>query len=217
VALINLGATFTSIHFMKDSISNFIRDVNWGGRELVQAITKARRCEYAEAEKLLLKAGTEGPVLDERLSEEKPIQEESQGPAAGSPLDPFAEELGRLDQREPLSEEPDAEAESGRDVTDSLAPPLARLVTEVRRSFDYYEQQLYERPVDRVILSGGAAQVPAVRDAFVSDLGIESVEVADPTTSALLMGASHAVAEMTSHPAQFMVAVGLASRGAAEL
>lgn len=29
VALINLGASNTSIHFIKDGKSNFIRDVNW--------------------------------------------------------------------------------------------------------------------------------------------------------------------------------------------
>ena len=51
VALVHVGLSSSSIHFVKDGVSNFIRDVNWGGRELIQAIAKERRCDFAEAER----------------------------------------------------------------------------------------------------------------------------------------------------------------------
>ena len=49
-ALINIGASTVSIHFAKGGVSNFIRDINWGAKELIQAIAKARRCDYEHAE-----------------------------------------------------------------------------------------------------------------------------------------------------------------------
>jgi len=41
--------------------------------------------------------------------------------------------------------------------------------------------------------------------------------VANPASSALILGQETAVAELRRRPAQFMVAIGLAARGAAEL
>ena len=40
VAMVNIGLSSASIHFIKDGVSNFIRDVSWGSRELIQAIAK---------------------------------------------------------------------------------------------------------------------------------------------------------------------------------
>ena len=97
-----------------------------------------------------------------------------------------------------------------------LALPISRLVAEIRRSFDYYEHQLYERPVERVILSGGAAHLSLFRDALVEDLGIEDVKITDPRNGAIFINAN-CNEQFENHPAQFMVAVGLAARGSAEL
>ncbi|MFO7976043.1 MAG: type IV pilus assembly protein PilM [Candidatus Hydrogenedentota bacterium] len=220
VALLNLGATTTSIHFIKDGLSNFIRDITWGGRELIQAIAKNRRCEYPEAEKILATASLVAPSS-------APAQPESEGPAeeksgGGSPLDPLDDELGGLNSGpgSPGSSRgqmggPGAPAE--KDLREILSGPLSRLVTEIRRSFDYYEQQLYEKPVERLILSGGVAQLPGLAAALGEELGLDSVEIADPTASALILRNDAAVADMRQQPTQYMVAVGLAARGAAEL
>lgn len=215
VALVNLGATSTSIHFTKDGVSNFIRDVSWGGRELIQAIAKARRCEYGDAENVLLRGGVDEPASGAVPPPGQGPDEGGAEPPGGSLLGPLDEELGGVDEQGPLSARPPMETERG--TSDILVAPLAHLVAEVRRSFDYYEQQLYERPVDRVILSGGVAQLPLVRDTLVKELDFEKIEVADPTLSALLVDESSATAAMMRDPAQFMVAVGLAARGAAEL
>ena len=66
------------------------------------------------------------------------------------------------------------------DLDEVLALPISRLIAEIRRSFDYYEHQLYERPVERGILSGGVARLSLFRDCLVDWLGIEDVEIADP-------------------------------------
>lgn len=64
-------------------------------------------------------------------------------------------------------------------MEDILAPPLVRLVSEIRRSFDYYEQQLYEHPVERLVVSGGVAHLTLLRETLQEELGVP-VELANP-------------------------------------
>ena len=92
VALVNIGHTSASIHFVKNGVSNFIRDVSWGARELIQAIVKDRRCTPDEAERALQDAGLE----EESPSSTAPVPEAPRE-AAGSPLDPLDDDLGGLD------------------------------------------------------------------------------------------------------------------------
>lgn len=236
VALINIGASSASIHFTRDGVSNFIRDVNWGAREMIQAISKAKRIEYGEAERILydldkhLAQAEEGgqEEFEENLDASLDALSESLEPPAdnASLLDPLDDELGALSEpeREPdfgddLSPEAgmgNVEMEADVNLRDVLVAPISRLVSEIRRSFDYYEHQLYERSVDRIILSGGVAHLSLIQDALRDDLGAEEVSLADPGSGAI--GTTKKVRkELDRHPSQFMVAVGLAARGIAEL
>jgi type IV pilus assembly protein PilM len=220
VALINLGAQTTSIHFIKDGKSNFIRDVSWGARELILAISKARRVEVPEAEQILVQSGMPRAVAPPPLPS---LPEEPAPPATKAPavikgaLDPLDEELGALDDVVPSKTRPTGpSAGPEKSVGEILSVPFGRLVSEVRRSFDYYEQQLYEHAVDRLIVSGGVAHLSLLRETLADELGV-GVELADPTNSALMLGPDTNVAHLLDQPAQFMVAVGLAARGMAGL
>lgn len=214
VALLNAGLSSVSIHFVKDGVSNFIRDISWGTRELIQALTRARRIEYDQAEKLLC----EGGLLEEQAEpaeedmEMASAQEPTGGGASGSSLlEPFEDEepvAPRAGARVPDSEKP---------VSEILATPLNRLVSEIRRSFEYYEHELYESPIDRLILSGGIADIPGLPQLLHEELGMKGIETADPLASALVISDGRVAREMRERPAQFMVAVGLAARGTAEL
>ncbi len=223
VAMVNIGLSASSIHFLKDGKSNFIRDVNWGGRELIQAIAKDRRCDIVEAERVLMGANTERAEQAAAAAAAQQAPKEAAGPSdGGSLLDPLDEELGG--GADPFGEALETEAEPAvvqgpatRSTEEVLSAGLARVVSEVRRSFDYYEHQLYERPVDRLILSGGVAPLEMLCETLEDELGIENVEVADPLNSALFLGDEAATAPLREQPAQFMVALGLAARGVAEL
>lgn len=218
VALVNIGLSSSSIHFVKDGKSNFIRDVNWGGRELANAIMKERRCDAREAERLLENLNTE------LAAHEAPAPEPSR-PAApvdnASLLDPLDEELGGLGGDpfgEPEPESAPMLMDGGeRSLREVLSGALSRVVAEIRRSFDYYEHQLYERPVDRLILSGGAAHISLLGETLMDELGVEKIDLANPAESSLLLGNNAAVGPLLERPAQFMVAVGLAARGMADL
>ena len=252
VALINIGLTSASIHFVKDGVSNFIRDVSWGSRELIQALAKAKHLDYEAAEKALYACGQE----DEPASEEPasavppppippppPVQapapvsmgsplddpfDDLDGPVVPPPpviapkpapsaslLDPFDDELDTAVASQPTK--PPTTITEGKTLDDVLMPALARLVSEVRRSFDFYEHQLYENPVDRILLSGGIAHLPILRTTLADELGLDAVEVADPSEGELVLTDSYSVENFKAHPAQFMVAVGLAARGMADL
>lgn len=233
VALVNLGASATSIHFLKEGVSNFIRDVNWGSRELIQAITRARRCDHDEAERMLFEAAKPAPAAvgggeeaGTPVEEEEPAEptEAESSWAGSSVLDPLDDELADLgDLDAPQQAEPAAPASASaspaaeKSVDELVTTPLNRLVSEIRRSFDYYEQQLYEQPVSRIILSGGTAQLPVLRQTLAEELGVEQVDVANPMSGGLKLGESASLNILEEHPAQFMVAVGLAVRGAADL
>ena len=222
VALINIGAGSVSIHFMKDGSSNFIRDISWGAKEMINAIAKSRRCDFEEAEAILFNYDAEMARAAQSV-EATPVIEPSAPPAlSGEEGSSELEELGGdLDE---LDTEPDGVQEAQLDpiqdietLDEVLANPVSKLVSEVRRSFDYYEHQLYERPVERIILSGGVAHLPPIKSALSNDLGVESIEVADPCSAGLRTKNLSKVPEFEEHPAQFMVAIGLAARGAAEL
>jgi type IV pilus assembly protein PilM len=229
VALIHIGLSSASIHFVKDGISNFIRDVSWGGRELIQALAKDRRVDFDEAERQL-KAMASGEAV---TAEPPPMPEVEEAPARPPSLsdDPFGEPeppvLGSS-LLDPLDEElggglggPAPRPAAGRapvtDPRETLHAPLARMVAEVRRSFDYYEHQLYERPVDRIILSGGVVGLPFLRETLIEELGVENVDVADPSRSGLLVSDDPSMLNLREQPAAYMVAIGLAARGMADL
>jgi type IV pilus assembly protein PilM len=228
VALVNIGLTSSSIHFIKNRVSNFIRDVSWGSREMIQEIAKARGCQYDEADKILRDADLNPPETVEEADfglEDMPTQasqekEDPFGEASGSLLDPLPGEEDVFGQ--PAAAPPPNRVSTDfgapeRDIRDILSGPLGRMVTEIRRSFDFYEQQLYEASVDRIVLSGGGALLKVVCQTFAKEFSTKTVEVAQPEASALGLGPHAATADLRTQPAQFMVAIGLAARGMAEL
>ena len=70
VALINIGASSVSIHFTKDGVSNFIRDISWGAKEMIQAIAKFKRCNFEEAEHFLMNMDEDRDAVPENKVED---------------------------------------------------------------------------------------------------------------------------------------------------
>ncbi len=235
VAIVNIGLSAACVHFIKDGVSNFIREVNWGAREMVQAIAKDRRCSYEDAVRMLEEYQYTAPPLpvavdadDIPMAQEIPAAEPVRPASASSLLDPLDDEAfemtrgastGRRPSERPAGADPFAAQATiqQRELADVLAPSLTRMATEFRRSFDFYEHQLYEQPVTRIILSGGVATMGLVREALQYELGVDDIESARPDESALLFGDDESVRDLLEQPAQFMVAIGLAARGMADI
>ncbi len=229
VAIVNIGLGSASAHFIKDGISNFIREVNWGSREMIQAIAKDRRCSYEEAVSQLenfIQIPVDSQVVPEAEEADLPVADElpeaSPVVGGGSLLDPLDDEI----MHTPAAQKKDLGGYSNpfvqqqaptRPLSEVLAAPLARMAMEFRRSFDFYEHQLYEQPVNRIILCGGVARMQLISETLHEELGIDDIEVASPENSALFLGAEDDVDDLLQQGPQYMVAIGLAARGMADL
>jgi type IV pilus assembly protein PilM len=208
VALINIGASSTNIHFCRGGISNFTRDISRAGRDLTAAIQKLLKVGYAEAERMKIDYGkasvgeNAGGLLD--------------SPEAGAPFDSSPpievdlEEEGYEDATtEPVGRE---KANDASRIVNATRPALSRLIGEIRRSIDYYEKQLYEKSVDKLVLSGGSALFPGLDQSLADATGVP-VEIVDPVQAFVVDENSPDVAPLMENRAQFNVAVGLAARG----
>lgn len=228
VAMIDIGLSSSSIQFIKGGVSNFIRDVNWGARELITAITKAQRCSYEQAVSMLenYQKNTAAPSGESTAEEAENVEDVPMaavpniGDRGFSPLDPLEEEEDDFGARRmeggrgdiPMAMEHRKEMR----LETAVAAPLSRFATELRRSFDYYEHQLYEHPVDRVLLCGGLAKFPLLSQALEEELGFGVIELVSLGRN-LTIHNKNSVAPLLAHPAQFVVALGLAARGMEDL
>jgi len=62
---------------------------------------------------------------------------------------------------------------------DAMMPTLVELVTEIRRSFEYFTSREPDTPIDRVLIFGGSSRLPYLIDFIQQELGLE-VQQADP-------------------------------------
>lgn len=67
-------------------------------------------------------------------------------------------------------------------IFDAMMPTLVELVTEIRRSFEYFTSREPETPIDRVLIYGGTSRLPHIIEFIQQELGIE-VQQADPLTA----------------------------------
>jgi type IV pilus assembly protein PilM len=210
IALINVGASSTNIHFCRDGISNFTRDISRAGRDLTASIQKLMKVSFDEAEQMKINYGSGQPgdaVADIVESLEKETMGKESEDIAGG-------DMPETDGEADVTTEP--MRPSGSDDTSRLVnatrPALSRLIGEIRRSIDYYEKQLYEKSVDRLILSGGTAVFPGLDQSLADATGVP-VEIVNPVHSFIMEDSSPDVQSLLKNRAQFNVAVGLAARG----
>ena len=234
VAIIDIGLTSSSVQFIKGGVSNFIRDVNWGARELILTVAKAQRCSYEQAVALIEEYSGSSQIpeaIDTIIEARRDGEDVGTAQTVPGNRKPSASPLDPLEDGEDLISiyDPDKKDIRQTDIPVAMVPekgvlldeiamgPLNRLAVELRRSFDYYEHQLYEQPVDRVLLCGGLAEFPPVIQALEEELGFGVIEILSPGAGSVQIPDRHSVAPFLAHPGQFVVALGLAAHGLAEL
>jgi Tfp pilus assembly PilM family ATPase len=67
----------------------------------------------------------------------------------------------------------------GRQVYESMLPTLVELVTEIRRSIEYYSNRFPDSRVDKILLYGGTACLPNFAEFLAGEVGT-AVEVGNP-------------------------------------
>jgi type IV pilus assembly protein PilM len=156
-ALVDVGATKTSVNIVRSGASLFTREIHSGGDAFTAAIANRLGLKDAEAEALKRRPG-----------------------------------------------------EQAERVRGSVTPAVDDLSTEIRLSFEYFENQ-FDRGVDDVLVSGGGARLIGLPD-DVARVVDRPVSPWDPTGDLPIAADRVDVDALREHAGELAVAVGLASR-----
>lgn len=234
IALVSIGAGSTDITIISKGLLSFTRPVQIGGDSLTNAISDAMGRPFEEAEKLkveeglvLFDANAYRPALGTRPSAPPPptvgpptieLARITPDAAVDKPVFDLGDEIAPTPATpEPVAEEPPAQMPTaqtvgdtmGKRVFESMAPTLAELVTEIRRSLDFYSSRSPQAPVEKVLLAGGTSRLPNFPQFLSNELGLP-VELADPFLSVNVAGG--VTAELKSLAPMFPVALGMGIR-----
>src|SRR5688572_7169063 len=93
----------------------------------------------------------------------------------------------------------------------AMAPVLSELLTELRRSMEYYRGRSSDGRIDEILLVGGTARMKGLDQFLSSELGIPT-RVADPMQYTTVTAKSYSAEHFAEMAPSFAVAIGLAAR-----
>jgi len=149
-ALLEIGHNTTSIVLLDRGYPFLIREINWGGFHLIQAIRKELNVSYQLAQEMKEKYGIMN--LDTELVD--------------------------LDKRIKLEDENEEEVKR-KQVDRAIKKAMDALLEELVHSFEYYASQREKGTIKRVILSGGTSCLKNIDKFLSEELGVP-VEIVNP-------------------------------------
>lgn len=164
VALINIGADITSINIYFGGVSRFSRDISVAGDTITASIQSKLGLSFEEAEKLKISLGC--PV-------EEGAGEEISGEETTEIFDTIKDTVEKLTGEDLGDDSSDA---TGRKVVKNT---LNSLTVEIRRSLQFFENQINGRPVQKIVLGGGTAKMTNIDKYLSSELNLPT-EIIDP-------------------------------------
>ncbi len=192
VALVNIGGSMTSINIYGQSVTRFSRDITIGGDAITTAIKSRLGCSYGEAERLKFEIGVPVSVASDKTTEINPLLNSLRGTLEGL--------SGGSDNPQELA---------GMAVRTTLN----NLLSEVRRSIEFFESQYRGQNVGRVVLGGGSAMIRNLTPLFESELRLP-IETIDPLKRVKISSRLRAE-QIDSIRHQLGVGIGLGLRGLA--
>ena len=130
------------------------------------------------------------------------------------------EELPELEQPQPEQPAAPAEPEEELDpdlvearehVAEALTDPVLDIATEVRRSLDFYRRQHRNEPIDRIVMTGGSANIPGLTQLMTDETGV-TTEIGNPFRYLEMEDESVSQEYLRDIGASTVIAVGLALR-----
>lgn len=116
------------------------------------------------------------------------------------------------DEEDLLNFDANREHYSPARVFEVIRPVLGDLITEIRRSLEFYRVQSGDVVIDRTFLAGGGAKLRGLAAAISDALGFR-VEVASPWLTVQTDQANVDTGYLQTHAPEFTVPLGLALRG----
>lgn len=192
VALVNIGGSMTSINIYGQSVTRFSRDITIGGDAITTAIKSRLGCSYAEAERLKCEIGVPVSANSDKTTEINPLLSSLRGSLEGlSGGGDNPQEMAGL----------------------AVRTTLNTLLSEVRRSIEFFESQYRGQSVGRVVLGGGSAMIRNLTPLFESELRLP-IETIDPLKRLKISNRLRAE-QLDSIRHQLGVGIGLGLRGLA--
>lgn len=166
VVLVDIGAEVTNINIHHSGQSHFARDIAIGGEAITGALTQKLGIGHAEAEQLKCTEGVR-------------VQRPPQAPAAADEESDSALITSIQDAVEQMTGDDLGDDSLEGQAARVIKGALNTLLSEIRRSLQFFENQVSGRAVNRMVLSGGTSKLPHLAEHFSQELGIP-VEILDP-------------------------------------
>jgi len=223
IALLNIGASVINAAVLEEGRPVFWRDITLGVRQYVAALQREFMLDYFDAEEVLRRAGSAAPAEHDQMDAELGGWEADTDDDYSSD-DAGAEDTGEDTLAETIADEApldggDDDASGGirdasRDprVQEVVGEVSERLITEIKKTFDFYHAQSMREQFDCIFLAGGGAHVADLTMRLEQRLGTP-VELLDPLRRVSIPSKSFDPEYVRSMAPQAAVAVGLAMRG----
>ena len=191
VALVSIGASITNINICTNGISRFARDISLAGNTISSAIASKMGISFQEAENV-------------KIDEASIMSKEAGGESTN-----VAEAI--KDTVEKITGEKLDEGDKKAKLAEIIRQPIQNLITEVRRSIQFFENQPNGKPVTRVLLSGGGAKLSNLDHFMAERLGLP-VELANPLKKVDTGSISKGASALESQAPILAVGIGLGIR-----
>ena len=183
VALIDMGAEKTGIYIFKDGILQFSREVTPAGADITKAMVEG-----------IGSVGEPGRLYEQAENIKREI---------GIPSESYQEVLRQA--QDALQQTKDTTFSK---ISFLVRPVLERLAAEIGRSLDYYRSQFNEERIDRVLLTGGGANLKNIVSYLANELRLP-VEHFNPLKKILFDSKKIDVQLLDQVGSAFTIAVGL--------
>lgn len=193
VCLVHIGAEVTNINVYVGNTSRFSRDIGIAGNSITESIVQRCGVNFAKAEELKAAVGTMPPDIDEGADEE---ENELISSIRGAVERITGSDLG----------DDSVEAMAAKAIQNSLS----QLISEVRRSIQFFESQGGGATIQRVIIGGGTSRMKNLPQYLQSELDVP-VEVFDPLRG-ISVSKEIDAALLERHREQLGAPIGLALR-----
>lgn len=164
IALLNVGAEITSINIYIGGVSRFSRDIGIAGDTITTGIQQRLNCTLTRAEELKVKEGA--PAAQQEDVDTDFVGESSL-------LDTIRGTVEKITGEDLAEDSPEFVS------ANVIKGVLANLTSEIRRSIQFFENQPNGKPVQRVAVGGGTANLRSLDQYLERELGLP-VEVIDP-------------------------------------
>ncbi len=193
IALVGIGATNCNINIFENGVSKFARDILAGGFTVTQSIATRFGMPLDEAERIKIDEGAVFP------------QDSSAPPESSGIAEVIKDTVEQI-----TGESVDTDSRKNK-LAVSIRQPIQNLITEVRRSLQFFENQANGKPINRILLTGGGSKLKNLDHYMSERLGLP-VQVVNPLENVDVTGLSANSGKIKDLAPHLAVGIGLGLR-----